>query len=102
MGGDGHTASLFPNNKDNLNDKHSCFLLKNHFDDFQRFTLSFKTLLSSQKIVFIATGENKNLALRKIFSKNKDYNNLPAQKLFLEHPNVELFCDSKAFLNINI
>jgi 6-phosphogluconolactonase len=102
IGSDAHTASLFPNNQDNVNQKHSCFLVKNDFDDFKRFTLSYNTLLSSQKIVFIVTGENKNLALKNIFSKRKDFDNFPAQKFLYDHPNVEIFCDSKAFININI
>ena len=94
IGSDSHTASLFPHNKKNLSDDVSGFVLKNNFETYKRFTLSYKTIFSAEKIIFIINGKKKHIALKNILSKNINYLKYPAQRFIKEHNHVEIYCDS--------
>ena len=100
LGTDSHTASLFPENKKILINHDLGFINKNSSEDFKRFSLSFKTLLSSKKIIFLVLGQEKNFAMKSIFSNVKNYLKYPAQKIIHEHDNIELFCDIDASKNL--
>lgn len=101
IGSDGHTASLFPKKAD-FNSESNSFKIKNHFDDFERFTLSYKTLMMSKQIVFIATGSEKNKPLLDFFSNRIDFNKFPFQKLASAHRDVKFYCDEDAVKNIKL
>ena len=55
---DGHTASIFPD-KTNFDSILSSFKIINKNEKFYRYSLSFKTLMKSNKIIFLATGSKK-------------------------------------------
>ena len=74
-------------------------IIKNENEDFNRYSLSYKTILSSKKIIFLIKGENKQDALISILSNQKNYLQLPAQKIINEHENIEIFCDFKFSIN---
>mgnify|MGYP001175739390 CR=1 FL=1 len=101
IGADGHTASLFTEKAD-FNSKSNSFKIKNNFDDFERFTLSYKSLMMSKQIVFIATGSEKNKPLLNFFSNKIDFNKFPFQKLASDHINVKFYCDEDAVKNIKL
>ena len=58
--------------------------------------------MKSNKIIFLATGSKKNKPLKSFFAKNFDFAKYPFQKFAYEHNNVEFYCDSKAFKDINL
>ena len=99
LGEDSHTASLFPNKSEILNCNSSGLIIRNVNEDYRRYSLSYKTILSSKKIIFLIKGENKQNALKSILSKEKNYLQLPAQKIINEHENIEIFCDFKFSIN---
>ena len=66
IGADGHTASLFPN-KAKFDSDVSSFKLKNETDDFYRYTLSYKYLMKSNKIIFIVVGSKKKQNFIRLF-----------------------------------
>lgn len=99
IGSDAHTASLFPDLTEILLNKELGLIIKNENENFKRFSLSFKTLMLSKKIIFIALGENKNLALDAVFGLEKNHLKYPVQKFFDEHPNIELYCDVESSTN---
>jgi 6-phosphogluconolactonase len=91
VGQDGHTASLFPNT-DVLHNT-SAFAIHtttNNHAVHNRLSLTFKSLLSSEKIIVLLKGREKLRVLRALqFSKWSVYD-LPAIKL-LEHDNLEVY-----------
>jgi 6-phosphogluconolactonase len=101
IGSDGHTASLFPK-KSMFNSELSSFKIKNKFDDFERFTLSYKSLMLSKKIIFIAIGSKKNKPLLDFFNGNIDFDKYPFQMIAANHSNVKFYCDKDALKNINL
>ena len=101
IGSDGHTASIFSENT-NFDCILSSFKTINKNEKFHRYSLSFKTLMKSNKIIFLATGFKKNKPLKSFFTNNLDFNKYPFQKFAFEHSNVEFYCDSKAFKDINL
>ncbi len=100
IGSDGHTASLFSGNT-NFKSKLSSFKIKNEFDDFERYSLSYNSLMKSEQIVFLAIGFNKNNPLREFFHNNIDFDKYPFQKLAHNHGKVKFYCDNQALKNIN-
>ena len=58
-------------------------------------------MLSSKKIIFLATGKRKNQILKSIFSEKYDPLKYPVQKIFSNHPDVTIYCDEDAFKNIS-
>tara|TARA_B100000780_G_scaffold272468_1_gene234752 strand:- start:1185 stop:1892 length:708 start_codon:yes stop_codon:yes gene_type:complete len=99
LGEDSHTASLFPNNSEILGCESSGLIVRNANEDFSRYSLSYQTILSSKKIIFLIKGENKLNALISILSNEKNYPQLPAQKIINEHENIQIFCDFKFPIN---
>ena len=96
LGSDNHTASLFPNQSINFQTTSPGFITQKIGDNFQRFTLSFKYLLSAKKIIFLVIGEEKSLALKNILFAPKNSLLYPAQEFIYNHSNVEIYCDVKA------
>jgi len=79
MGPDGHTASLFPHTPA-LTVADRCVTVGNKGED-PRITLTYPILNQSQLVLFLVTGENKQPALREIFSPTGDDRQYPARAL---------------------
>jgi len=97
FGDDGHIASLFPGNQENLLENGNCFLVKNPEDDYSRLSLTYRALLFSSNITFLLKGAKKALPLKQ--SLTEDYNPLryPAQYIFRKFFGpIHVFCDEEA------
>lgn len=101
IGEDGHTASLFPEIANFKTDFNS-FIIKNDFDNFKRFTLSYKTIMMSKKIIFIVTGHKKNKILLDFFRGNHSFDKHPFHMIAANHKNVEFHCDIEAGKNLKL
>ena len=101
IGEDGHTASLFPEIA-NFETDFNSFIIKNDFDNFKRFTLSYKTIMMSKKIIFIVTGHKKNKILLDFFKGNHFFDKYPFQMIATNHKNVEFHCDIEAGKNLKL
>ena len=101
IGEDGHTASLFPETA-NFSTDFNSFIIKNDFDNFKRFTLSYKTIMKSKQIIFIVTGHKKNKILLDFFKGNHNFDKYPFQMIAANHKNVKFYCDIEASKNLKL
>ena len=91
LGDDGHTASLFPY-KDFIDDE---LIITSFGKDLKRISLTPKIISASSEIVFLVTGESKNLALKRLIDANEPSERTPA-KLIKSNSKILVFCDSDA------
>ncbi|MBU6453183.1 MAG: 6-phosphogluconolactonase [Cyanobacteria bacterium REEB67] len=100
LGGDGHTASLFPGSPALSEDKR--FFVANQFEDaatnrtIERLTLTKNVIASAYKVFFLVAGENKATVLEEIFTRPEL--SLPAQLVanLCKREAVEWFLDKPA------
>jgi 6-phosphogluconolactonase len=76
IGEDGHTASLFPDDKKSIENKNK--LIITTFSNITkpnvaRVTMTLNLINSSKNAFFIAAGENKRKIIKEILSKNSNY-----------------------------
>ena len=57
-------------------------------------TMGLESILNSKKILLIATGEHKDLAIKHLFEGNEDIN--WPMTILNRHPNVTIYCDEAA------
>ncbi len=89
LGEDGHTASIFPNQK-NLLDSDKIYATAVHPETGQkRITLTGKVINNASTIVFIVTGNNKAKVVDEIINQKDNYKNYPAS--FIQPHNGELY-----------
>ena len=91
LGDDGHTASLFPYTDINNND----LIITSFGKGLTRISLTPKIISASSEIVFLVTGESKNLALKRLIDANEPPERTPA-KLIKSNSKILVFCDSDA------
>lgn len=78
MGGDGHTASIFPHEIELLTDERIC-AVANHPDSGQkRVTLNGPVIQNAKEICFLVTGSGKAEKLDEIFHQKDGYLDYPA------------------------
>ena len=92
LGSDGHTASIFPNSE--AISELEALVLKTESPSGikERLTLTFPTMLSTEKIIFLIRGEEKKEALEKMLDESTSETEIPA-KIALEHDNVDVYYD---------
>ncbi len=81
MGGDGHTASLFPYTTA-LNETEK-IAVANYVEKLQttRLTLTFPTIKNARNIIFLVAGEEKAETLRDVLEGEFDPDRLPSQNI---------------------
>ena len=89
LGDDGHTASLFPYQKNNNVDD---FVIFNEGKGLKRITLTPKVLSVSSRIVFLVTGESKKIALKRLLDEKESADRTPS-KLIKSNNQILIFCD---------
>ncbi len=85
LGEDGHTASLFPGT-DSLKEQNS-FTTVGRGKGQERITLTAPLLSAAAKVVFLVSGENKRVALKRLLDPNEPFERTPAK---LVQPNSEI------------
>jgi 6-phosphogluconolactonase len=89
LGEDGHTASIFPNQKSLLNSD-KIFAHAVHPGSGQtRITLTGRVINNASNVVFIATGKNKSKIVDTIINKKENYTDYPAS--FINPKEGELY-----------
>ena len=89
LGEDGHTASIFPNQK-SLLESEKIYASAVHPETGQkRITLTGKVINNASTIVFIVTGNNKAKVVDEIINQKDNYKNYPAS--FILPHNGELY-----------
>ena len=92
LGDDGHTASLFPYQQNNNVDD---FVVFNQGKGLKRISLTPKVLSASSKIVFLVSGESKQIALKRLLDE-KEPNDRTPSKLIKSSSQISIFCDQES------
>ena len=93
MGDDGHTASIFPGNKEILYSEKLCEVAFHPVSGQKRITITGKVINNPDRITFLVTGSSKALVIEQIFKKNA---NLPASLISPRHGKIKWLLDEKA------
>lgn len=94
MGGDGHTASIFPQEMSLLEDKAICGVANHPESGQKRVTLNGPVINNAQDISFLVTGEGKTEKVDEIFNQKEGYLSYPAAHFNGE--NVVWYLDDSA------
>lgn len=94
MGGDGHTASIFPHEMSLLEDKAICGVANHPESGQKRVTLNGPVINNAQDISFLVTGEGKTEKVDEIFNQKEGYLSYPAAHFNGE--NVVWYLDDSA------
>ena len=78
IGGDGHTASIFPYELKKLINKNSCVVGTNPDSGQKRVSLSINQINNSKEIIIQACGEGKKIVVDNILNKKNNYLDYPA------------------------
>jgi len=92
LGDDGHTASLFPYQKNNNVDD---FVIFSEGKGLKRISLTPKVLSASSKIVFLVSGASKKLALKRLLDEDEPSDRTPS-KLIKSNNQISIFCDQES------
>ena len=98
LGDDGHTASLFPYQKDNNADD---LVIFNEGNGLKRISLTPKVLSASSKIIFLVCGASKQLALKRLLDKDESQERTPS-KLIKSSNQISIFCDEESSKELSI
>lgn len=81
MGGDGHTASIFPHQINLLTSEQICEVATHPDSGQQRITITGKVINASKEIHFLVTGDSKKEVVKEIFTKVGQYKSYPASHI---------------------
>lgn len=96
MGGDGHTASIFPPQIVLMEASLPVAEAKNPYSGQKRITLTGKVINNSLTTIFLAHGREKKEVLAKILD-NRERESFPAGLVFNAHDGVYWFLDTEAY-----
>jgi 6-phosphogluconolactonase len=94
MGDDGHTASIFPTEKELLDKEDVLAIGTNPYSGQKRLTLTGKTINNAKEVIFHVTGKNKATVLTKILNQKGDFLEYPAAHI--NGANTAWFVDKAA------
>ena len=94
IGQDGHTASIFPNDRTAIDTGRWVVPVKGGTPDVHRLTLTMPVLLNARHLLFLVTGRSKAEMVRTIFEQ--DSAGLPPQLLNASRNQVFWFLDQEA------
>lgn len=96
MGGDGHTASIFPHEMELMTDKRICAIGINPDSGQKRVTLTGPVINNAKTVCFLATGKGKAEKVDEIFNKKDGYDKYPAAHIYPTHGNLYWYLDTEA------
>ncbi|THH35539.1 6-phosphogluconolactonase [Neolewinella litorea] len=96
MGGDGHTASIFPDSMDLLTDERICAVAKHPESGQLRVTLTGPVINASDEVVFLVTGDSKTERVAQILNRTKEGDRFPAAHIRPVTGNLHWFLDAAA------
>jgi 6-phosphogluconolactonase len=97
MGDDAHTLSLFPGQKDAINEQTKwCTYLWLQQQDMYRITLTAPFVNAAKSIAFIVSGSGKATAFNNVLHKPYDPLNYPSQIIKPTHGELHWFVDEAA------
>ncbi len=101
MGGDGHTASIFPHEMALLTDDRICAIGTNPDSGQQRVTLTGPVINNAKAVCFLATGTGKAEKVDEIFNQKDNYSAYPASHIHPTRGNLYWYLDKDAAHKVN-
>ena len=95
MGGDGHTASIFPHQMELLKAESVCAVATHPESGQQRVSMTGPVLCAAKKIDFLVTGGGKAKVLSEIFGKSGAWESYPTSHIESDGP-VTFYLDEGA------
>lgn len=97
MGGDGHTASIFPGQMELLQSQEICALAKHPVSGQERITLTGPVINNARTVVFLVTGKSKQERLQEILGEGGERaQQYPAAHIKPAHGQLHWFLDQQA------
>tara|TARA_B100000073_G_C23619863_1_gene528033 strand:- start:76 stop:813 length:738 start_codon:yes stop_codon:yes gene_type:complete len=97
IGNDGHTASLFPDNKLIYDNNDHIISYKKPGEDFYRLSITFHALMKTRELMFLVVGDEKAKILKEILENDDEKVFYPVNYLIENYKNkITIFCDSQA------
>ena len=96
MGGDGHTASIFPHEIEFLKSNNVCEVATHPESGQKRITLTGKVLTASARVAFLITGAGKASVMAEIIGQSGDWQTYPAAHIKTSGPLVFYLDDAAA------
>lgn len=100
MGGDGHTASIFPHEIELIKDERICAIGINPDSGQKRVTLTGPVINNAKAICFLVTGKSKAEKLDEIFNAKASYLDYPASHISPTDGELLWFLDAEASINL--
>lgn len=88
LGEDGHTASIFPNQKSLLNSDNIYATAVHPASEQIRITITGNVINNASAVLFIATGSNKAKVVDEIINQKENYKKYPASFINLQNGTV--------------
>ncbi|PPK87179.1 6-phosphogluconolactonase [Neolewinella xylanilytica] len=96
MGGDGHTASIFPDNMALLTSDAICAVATHPESGQKRVTLTGPVIDASDEVIFLITGSSKTLRVAQIVNREQLADSFPAAHINPTSGNLHWFLDRAA------
>lgn len=96
LGEDGHTASIFPNQKELLLSQNFAEAAYNPYSMQKRITLTGEVISNAKEIFFLATGSGKAEVLAEIIHKTGNFKEYPANFIHARHGELTWLIDKEA------
>ena len=97
MGGDGHTASIFPHEMELMKHREVCAVATHPISGQKRVTLTGPVINNARSIVFLITGKAKYPRIKSILKDQRDFENLPAAYIKPTHGHLTWYLDDAAY-----
>lgn len=95
MGGDGHTASIFPHQMELLTQESVCAVATHPESGQKRVSMTGPVLDASKKVAFLITGGSKTKVLAEILGRTDQWETYPTSHLDFEGP-IAIYADKAA------
>ncbi len=96
LGEDGHTASIFPHQKELLLSENFVEPAQNPYSGQNRLTITGEVICNAKEIIFLATGEGKARVFADIIHKTGNFKEYPANFIHARHGELTWLVDKEA------
>jgi 6-phosphogluconolactonase len=96
MGGDGHTASLFPGTTALAEQRRLCVAVQVPKLATTRLTLTYPVFERAREVMFLIAGSDKARVLREVIEEADQPSRLPSQRIMRRSGPVTVLCDRAA------
>lgn len=100
MGSDGHTASIFPHEKELLMAKSTCAVATHPETGQNRITLTGPVINRAKQVVFLVTGASKRDKIREIIREEGAWSGYPAAHIRPLSGKLDWFLDETAAVDL--